>query len=181
MFMRSIFFTCFQRVFSAKMNQLSYLRIEPKANACYLKLTLLDFILEDSLFCHQDHLQVNGNETIFKPNKNDLGKQIDYRISLLWMKTWRPKNILKLKTFLYQTRTKKQEESSQGNFKQFHSKMKKARGLCSADSSRRSWAEATMRIWFLPDWRRRRRGISGSKRKRTAMGCRFQLRFGRIN
>ena len=161
------------------MNQLSYLRIEPKDNACYLKLTLLDFILEDSLFCHQDHLQVMKQSS--KPNKNNLTKQIDYRISLLWMKTWRPKNILKLKAFLYQTRTKKQEESLQGNFKVFHSKMKKARGICSADSSWRSWAEATVRIWFLPDWRRRRRGISGSKRKRTAVGCRFQLRFGRIN
>ena len=35
-------------------------QIHPNLNACYLKLTMADFIVEESLFCYQDHVQIRA-------------------------------------------------------------------------------------------------------------------------
>ena len=44
-------------------------RIKAKKGACYIRLNLIDFILEDSLYCSQDYLVIKNSKSIDEPRR----------------------------------------------------------------------------------------------------------------
>ena len=44
-------------------------RIKGKKEACYIRLNLIDFILEDSLYCSQDYLLIKNSKSIDEPRR----------------------------------------------------------------------------------------------------------------